>query len=101
VTVSVALKNTGMRQADEVAQLYIHQKSGSSARPVRELKGFRRVSLNPGELRTVEFELGPDELRYWNAAKRDWVIDESVFEVAVGGDSTAPFGPSFAVAQRP
>ncbi|MDB5724527.1 MAG: glycoside hydrolase, family 3-like [Novosphingobium sp.] len=101
VTVSVALKNTGMRQADEVAQLYIHQKSGSSARPVRELKGFRRVSLKPGELRTLEFQLGPDELRYWNAAKRDWVIDESVFEVAVGGDSTAPFGTSFAVAQRP
>ncbi len=97
VTVSVDLKNVGARTADEVAELYIHQRSGTAARPVRELKGFQRVTLKPGETRTLQFHLGPDELRYWNAASHDWVIDASTFDVAVGGDSTAKFGASFAV----
>lgn len=97
LTVSVDLRNTGSRTADEVAQLYLHQKSGSAARPVRALKGFRRVTPKPGEMRTLSFRLGPDELRYWNAASRDWVIDEAPFVVAVGGDSTVPFGAEFVI----
>ncbi|MBW8783635.1 MAG: beta-glucosidase BglX [Novosphingobium sp.] len=97
VVVTADLTNTGSRTADEVAQLYIHQKTGSAARPVRELKGFERVTLKPGESRTLQFRLGPDELRYWNAATRDWVIDPATFEVAVGADSTAPFQTSFVV----
>jgi beta-glucosidase len=97
VTISVDVRNTGGRTADEVAQLYIHQRSGTAARPVRELKGFQRVRLKPGEVRTLRFRLGPDELHYWNAAKRDWVQDASVFDIAVGGDSTVAFGGSFAV----
>jgi beta-glucosidase len=97
VTVSVDLTNTGARQADEVAQLYLHQRSGTAARPVRELKGFQRVTLKPGETRTLRFKLGPDEFRYWNAARRDWVIDDSEFDVAVGGSSAAPFGANFTV----
>lgn len=97
VTVSVDLSNTGKRTADEVAQLYIHQRSGTAARPVRELKGFQRVTLKPGERRTLNFTLGPAELRYWNAAARDWVIDESPFDVAVGGSSTAAFSAAFTV----
>jgi beta-glucosidase len=100
VTVSVDLANTGKRAADEVAQLYIHQRSGSAARPVRELKGFQRVTLKPGETRTLNFKLSDAELRYWNAAKHDWVIDDSVFDVAVGGDSAVSFGGSFAM-KRP
>ncbi|MCK7474011.1 MAG: fibronectin type III-like domain-contianing protein [Rhodopseudomonas palustris] len=51
-------------------QLYIHQRYGSAARPVRELKGFQRVTLEPGERRTVQFTLGPQQLRYWNAQPR-------------------------------
>ena len=97
MTVSVDLKNVGARAADEVAELYIHQRTGTAARPVRELKGFQRVTLKPGETRTLQFHLGPDELRYWNAASHDWVIDASTFDVAVGGDSNAKFGASFAV----
>ncbi|MFC3174086.1 glycoside hydrolase family 3 N-terminal domain-containing protein [Novosphingobium bradum] len=97
VTVSAEVTNTGTRTADEVAQLYIHQRTGTAARPVRELKGFTRVTLKPGEVRKLTFRLGPDELRYWNAAARDWVSDEAVFDVAVGTDSTAAFGASFAV----
>ena len=97
VTVSVDVKNTGSRRADEVAQLYIHQRSGSAARPVRELKGFQRVTLDPGERRTLSFRLGEAELRYWNASRRDWVIDESEIDLAVGGDSTAAFTGSVKV----
>ncbi len=59
VTVSVEVTNTAReRAADEVVQLYIHQRHGTASRPVRELKGFQRVSLDPGESRRVEFSSG-------------------------------------------
>jgi beta-glucosidase len=90
VTVSVEVTNSADREADEVVQLYLHQRHGGASRPVRELKGFRRITLAAGESRTVSFPVGPDERRYWNAAARDWVIDASTFDVWVGGDSTAP-----------
>jgi beta-glucosidase len=97
VAVSVEVTNAGSRDADEVVQLYIHQRHGSASRPIRELKGFRRVALGAGESRTVEFTLGPAELRHWNAAARDWVIDETTFDVWAGGDSTAGLTTTFDV----
>lgn len=97
LSVWVEVTNVGDRAADEVVQLYIHQRFGSASRPARELKGFQRISLDAGESTTVEFPLGPAELRYWNAAVRDWVIDASLFDVWVGGDSTAELTTSFAV----
>jgi beta-glucosidase len=100
VTVSVTVTNTGERAADEVAQLYIHQRYGSASRPSRELKGFRRVSLAAGESRTLQFPLGPGELRYWNAAARDWVIDATTIDVFAGGDSTAELTTSFTIGAR-
>jgi beta-glucosidase len=98
LAVSVDVTNTGSRAGDEVAQLYIHQRHGAASRPVRELKGFQRLALEPGETRTVRFALGPSELRYWNAATRDWVIDSATFDVWVGGDSTADLSTTFRVA---
>src|SRR4051794_4829480 len=98
LTVSVDVTNAGARQGDEVVQLYIHQRHGSAARPVRELKGFARVALEPGETRTVRFALGPADLRYWNAATRDWTLDASTFDVWAGGDSAARLSTTFAVA---
>ena len=97
VTVSVTVTNTGSRTAEEVAQLYIHQRYGSASRPVRELKGFRRLTLAAGESQTVQFPLGPNELRYWNAPSRDWVIDATTIDVYVGGDSTATQTISFTI----
>ena len=94
---SVEVTNTADREADEVVQLYIHQRSGSASRPVRELKGFRRVTLAAGESRTLQFTVGPNERRYWNAAVRDWVTDSSTFDVWVGGDSTAQLSTEFEV----
>lgn len=101
VTVSVDVTNTSDRGADEVVQLYIHQRHGTAARPVRELKGFERVAIGGGATRTVTFELGATELRYWNAASRAWVQDSSTFDVWVGGDSTAPLSTSFSVGRDP
>ena len=97
--VSVDVSNAGSREADEVVQLYIHQRHGSASRPVRELKGFHRVTLGAGETRTVRFPLGPAERRYWNAATRDWVLDASTFDVWAGGDSTAELAATFAVTE--
>jgi beta-glucosidase len=97
VTVSVQVTNTGEREAGEVAQLYVHQRSGSASRPVRELKGFHRFTLAAGETRMLTFDLGPAQLRYWNAAARDWVIDSATFEVGVGGDSGAELSATFTV----
>ena len=97
VTVSVRVTNTGGRQADEVVQLYLHQRHGTASRPVRELKGFERITLAAGESRTLQFRIGPDERTYWNAAVHDWVLDPSTFDVWVGGDSNAPLNTTFAV----
>jgi len=99
-TVSVDITNTSDREADEVAQLYIHQRFGTSSRPIRELKGFQRLTLGVGETRTVNFPLGPAELRYWSAATRGWVQDETTLDIWVGGDSTADLATTLAVRPR-
>ena len=97
VTVSVEVTNTAGREGDEVVQLYIHQRSGTASRPVRELKGFSRVTLAAGESRTIQFPVGPNERQDWNAAARDWVTDSSTFDVWVGGNSTAELTTTFEV----
>lgn len=97
VNIEVDVTNTGGREAAEVVQLYMHQHHGSAVRPVRELKGFRREILSPGETLTVGFELRPEDMTYWSSAIRDWVQDETVFDVFVGGDSAATLNASFEV----
>lgn len=97
VEIAVDLTNTGSRAAAEVAQLYIHQRHGSAARPGRELKGFSRVTLVPGETRTIGFALRAEDLTYWSSAVRDWVQDETIFDVFVGGDSAATLSATFEV----
>jgi beta-glucosidase len=97
VNVSVDVTNTAGREADDVAQLYIHQRHGSASRPVRELKGFQRFTLAAGETRTLHFTIGPKERTYWNAAAKDWVLDASPFDVWIGTDSTAQLATSFTV----
>jgi beta-glucosidase len=97
VTVSVRVGNAGDREAAEIVQLYLHQRHGSASRPVRELKGFRRVSVPAGDSRQVSFTVGPDHRRHWSAATRNWELDASTFDVWVGGSSAAESATTFEV----
>jgi beta-glucosidase len=84
--VSVNITNTGKLPGDEVAQLYIHDEVSSVTRPIKELRGFRRLTLNPGETKTVEFTLGPEELSFLNREMQR-VVEPGSFKVMVGGNS--------------
>jgi beta-glucosidase len=95
--VSVEVENTGTTAGDEVAQLYIHQQAGSASRPVRELKGFQRVTLAPHEKKTIHFKLGKDELSYWSSAEKKWVEEAGDFDVWIGGNSDAGLHAVFKV----
>ncbi|WP_034216307.1 glycoside hydrolase family 3 N-terminal domain-containing protein [Actinoplanes subtropicus] len=96
-TVAVEVANEAEREAAEVVQLYLHQRHGTASRPVRELKGFQRLVLPAGSSHRVEFTIGEEHRRYWNAAVRDWVLDAATFDVWVGGSSTAELGGTFSI----
>jgi beta-glucosidase len=97
--VSVDVENKDAVAGDEVVQLYIHQRAGSASRAVRELKGFERIPLAPGEKRTVHFTLGRDELKFWSPQTKAWVVEPEQFDVWVGGDSKATLHSEFRVTQ--
>ncbi len=97
VTVTADVTNTGSVAGDEVVQLYIHQKAGRDSRPMRELKGFERLTLQPGEVKTVPFSLGPTELGYWSTNAGKWVQDAEAFDIWVGADSLATLHVELAV----
>ena len=87
--VSVDVTNTGSVAGDAVAQVYIHQRYGSASRPVRQLEGFNRVTLQPGETKTLTFPLGKNELEFWSPQTKVWAVEPSTFDVWAGEDSTA------------
>ncbi|HKT46896.1 MAG TPA: glycoside hydrolase family 3 N-terminal domain-containing protein [Candidatus Acidoferrales bacterium] len=84
--VSVDVTNTGSVRGDEVVQLYIHQEYSLVTRPVKELRGFRRITLDPGQTQTVDFTLGPEELSYLNREMKR-VVEPAPFDIMVGGNS--------------
>ncbi|HLH08717.1 MAG TPA: glycoside hydrolase family 3 N-terminal domain-containing protein [Terriglobales bacterium] len=86
LTVSAEVKNTGTRAGAEVVQLYIRQQGTSVTRPVRELKGFQKVVLAPGESKRVEFKLGRDEFAFWNIDMKD-VVEPAKVTIWVGPNS--------------
>jgi beta-glucosidase len=94
LTVSVELANTGAVAAEEVAQLYVRDLVGNVTRPVRELKGFRRVRLAPGETVTVSFRLGSDDLAFFGRDNTR-IVEPGDFHVWVGGSSEAGLHGSF------
>ena len=87
VTVGCRVTNTGDRRGTEVVQLYVGDPESSVARPVRELKGFAKVDLEPGGSGAVRFTLGPRDLSYWSVDAHDWVLEGGTFEIAVGASS--------------
>jgi len=86
VHISVNVKNIGRYKGDEIVQLYIHDVLATVAKPVRELKGFKRITLDPGEEKRVEFGLGPEELASYDM-HMDLVVELGVFEVMIGSSS--------------
>ena len=86
LTASVTVRNTGSREGKEVVQLYIRDMVGSVTRPVKELKGFQKISLRPGESKTVSFRITPNDLKFYNYdLKYDWEPGE--FMIMIGGNS--------------
>ena len=96
ITANLEVKNTGKRVGEEVVELYLHELHPSIDRPVRELKGFAKVAINPGETKTVEFHLSPRDLCYYDVDGRQWKADPGQYEIEIGASSrdirlTAPF----------
>jgi beta-glucosidase len=84
--VSVDVRNTGSRAGDEVVQLYIRDVVSSATRPLKQLRGFDRVAVGPGEVRTVTFEIGPEHLSF-HGADMTRTVEPGSFEIMVGGSS--------------
>jgi beta-glucosidase len=86
VTISAEIKNIGARAGDEVVQLYIRDEVASVPRPVKELKGFKRIHLEPDETRTVVFEMPTDQLGFYDEAMQ-LVVEPGTIQVMIGGSS--------------
>ena len=87
LTITVPVTNTGSREGAEVVQLYISDLKSSLPRPVKELKGFRKVRLAPGETTEVTFEIGSDALSYYNPDLHQWVCEPGAFEALIGSST--------------
>ena len=94
INVSVDLKNTGNYTGKEVVQLYIKDRFASVTRPVRELKGFEMISLNPGEIKTVNFEISESLLQFYSA-NEIWESESGFFDIFIGTNSNADLQESF------
>ena len=99
VGVSVDVTNTGARAGDEVVQLYVRDDLASVTRPVKELKHFQRVTLQPGEKKTVTFELTPADLSFWNVDMKR-VVEPGTFTISSGPDSVKLKNTTLTVVQR-
>ena len=97
--VTAEVTNSGGVKGDEVVQLYIHDVVSSVTRPTKELRGFDRVTLNPGEKKTVKFTLGPSELSLINRDMKR-VVEPGTFEIMVGTSSTQLTTVTLEVAAR-
>jgi beta-glucosidase len=85
--ISIDVTNKGKMKGDEIVQLYIHQKTGESVvRPVKELKGFQRITLEPGQTKTVSFTITDDLLKHWTA-DMNYAVEHGVYEIMIGKNS--------------
>jgi beta-glucosidase len=88
VAISVDVKNTGTRHGEEVVQMYVKHLDSAVARPLKELKGFKRVMIAPGQTITVTLPLAAETLAYWNASKHAFVVEKGKVQIMVGPSST-------------
>ena len=96
ISISVEVTNTGNRAGTTVAQCYLRDVVASVVRPVRELKGFKRVHLEAGATKTILFKLGPEELSFLDDNGQE-VLEPGRFQVWVGNDSNAELGTEFEI----
>ena len=87
VTVSVNIKNTGNREGKEIVQLYVSDIESSVIRPIKELKGFEKVALQPGEEKLVTFKLNRRSFAYYHVGLKDWYVESGDFEIMIGKSS--------------
>jgi beta-glucosidase len=87
ITVRVDVTNTGKRAGDEVVQLYVEHVNSKVERPIRDLRGYQRVTLRPEQTRTVSFRLPAKSLAYWNADTHGWVVEPEQVRLRVGASS--------------
>ena len=96
IKASINVKNTGSRDGDEIVQLYIHDQVAGISRPVKELKGFRRVHLTAGESKEITFDITPDLLKYYNY-NLDNVLEPGTFDLMIGPNSSTLKSVTFTV----
>lgn len=99
INISADIVNTGKYQADEIVQLYVRDLYASITRPVKELKGFKRINLKPGESKTVNFKLTTDDLRFYNN-NMEFVIEPGKFLVWIGRDSDNGLQTEFEITEK-
>jgi beta-glucosidase len=87
VTVSVTVQNSGTRLGDEVVQMYVEHVGSAVERPIKQLRGFKRITLKPGESQTVQIPLKGSDLAYWDAAQQNWVVEKDRLKIMVGASS--------------
>jgi len=87
ITVSADITNTGGRAGDEVVQFYVHQEKGAVKLPAKMLRGFQRISLKPGETKTVAFPLPAEKLAYWDEKTHGFLVEPGIFDVMIGASS--------------
>lgn len=88
ITVSADITNSGNRAGDEVVQLYVRHLGSKVARPKRDLRGYQRITLAPGQTKTVAFKLPASSLAYWDENANRWVIEEDSVEIEIGASSS-------------
>ncbi|MCP3895566.1 MAG: glycosyl hydrolase [Bacteroides sp.] len=88
ITFTLPVKNTGTREGQEIVQLYISDKKSSLPRPVKELKGFSKVHLAPGQEKTVTFTIDKEALSFFDDTKHEWVAEPGKFEALIGASAT-------------
>ncbi|MGW1024169.1 glycoside hydrolase family 3 C-terminal domain-containing protein [Streptomyces sp. NPDC002577] len=83
----VAVTNTGKRAGDEVVQLYTHQRVSRDKQPLKQLKAYQRVSLKPGETKTVKLKLATKDLAHWDVTRSKWVVETGTYDVLIGASA--------------
>jgi beta-glucosidase len=83
----VPVTNTGTRSGDEVVQLYTHQRASRDKQPLKQLKAFQRVSLKPGETKTVRLKIQQKDLAHWDVTRSKWVVESGTYDVLAGASS--------------